>query len=70
MKKIILLITSFLLLTGCSDIFTDNTYTKAKCNDTEYDIIAITRWSESNYELKLRNGEKIEVHPMNCIFYR
>lgn len=66
MKKIILLIIPILLLTGCVK---DNRYNKAKCNGEEYNIITIERWSDSNYILTLTNGEKIEVHPMNCMFY-
>ncbi len=66
MKKIILLIIPIFLLTGCAE---DYGYNKAKCGEEEYNIVYIQRWSSSNYELKLTNGEKIEVHPMNCIFY-
>lgn len=66
MKKIILLIIPILLLTGCTE---DYEYNKAKCGEEEYNIISIRRWSSSEYELKLTNGKKIEVHPMNCIFY-
>lgn len=65
MKKIIFIIFLCLFITGCND----DSYSKAKCNDIEYDIVSITRWSNSNYELKLKNGEVIEVHPMNCMFY-
>jgi hypothetical protein len=66
MKKIIILVIPILLLTGCCN---DTSYNTAKCNGEEYDIVSITRWSHSNYELELKDGNKIEVHPMNCIFY-
>lgn len=66
MKKIIILIIPIFLLTGCAE---DYGYNKANCNGKEYNIVYIQRWSSSNYELKLTNGEKIGVHPMNCIFY-
>lgn len=65
-KKIIILAIPILLLTGCGN---NEKYNKAKCNDEEYDIVSITRWSNSNYELTLKDGSKIGVHPMNCIFY-
>ena len=66
-KRICFLIIIFLLC-GCT-IIKDYDYHKAKCNDIEYDILYIESWSSSNYELTLTNGEKIEVHPMNCVFY-
>ena len=66
MKKIITLIFSILLLTGC---FEDETYDKAKCNGKEYDIKSITRFSSSHYKLTLKDNSIIEVHPVNCIFY-
>ena len=66
MKKIIILIVPILLLTGC---IKDKTYNKAKCNDKEYDIKYITRFSNSNYKLTLKDNSIIEVHPVNCIFY-
>jgi hypothetical protein len=65
-KNKILILLSILLLTGCVK---DDSYNKANCNDIVYDIETITRWSNSNYTLRLKNGEIIEVHPMNCYFY-
>lgn len=65
-KRICFLILTIFLLCGCTK---DYNYNKAKCNDIEYDILYFRRWSDSNYELTLTNGEKIEVHPMACIFY-
>ena len=67
MKKIITLIVTILLLTGCVK---DETYNKAKCNDKEYDIKSITRFSDSNYKLTLKDNSIIEVHPIYCIFYK
>ena len=64
--KLLIMVVIIINLTGCC---TDESYNKAKCNDIEYDIISIRRWSSSNYELKLKNGEVIEVHPINCVFY-
>ena len=68
-KKIIILVITISLLTACGSTGKSEKYNKAKCNDEEYDIVSIIRWSSSNYELTLKDGSKIGVHPMNCIFY-
>ena len=67
MKKIIMLVILILLLSGCC--YNDKNYNTAKCNNEEYDIVSFTRWSDSYYELELKDGNKIAVHPMNCMFY-
>lgn len=64
--KIMIILIASCLLSGC---IKDESYNKAKCGDEVYDIKSITRWSYSNYKLTLKNGEIIEVHPVNCKFY-
>lgn len=54
------------LLTGC---FKDDSFNRAECGDEIYHIKSITRWSDSNYTLRLENGDMVEVHPINCKFY-
>ena len=63
--KILTVLLCVIMLSGC---FKDESFSKAYCNNKEYNIISITRWSDSNYVLKLQDGSTIEVHPMNCYF--
>lgn len=62
---IILIVAILLLNVGIKD----DTYNKANCNGKEYNIKSVTRFSNSNYKLTLKNDSIIEVHPANCIFY-
>lgn len=66
MKKIIVIFLTPFLLTGC---FKDESFNRAKCGDEVYNIKSMTRFSDSNYILTLEDGRKIEVHPINCMFY-